>query len=228
MNTDRKVEIIAYHGWGMTADFWDEWDSLLGEQVIFKKNDRGYFHKPVSQHFSEPDSIKVLFVQGFGIHMVSQSDWRMADFIVLFSTFRHLKDIIAVGKNPEHIITALKREIKKRPEYTIDLFWEELFKADQDFRKGENYVIENKELLTDDLDVYHANIVIKPTIKKGAKVILLETEMENITNYPQDRAMKDLFGKLDLYKRFELVGHGFPFYNADVCFDYLSEHLKIF
>ena len=228
MNPKRKVEIIAYHGWGMTADFWDEWDHLFDNHVIFKKNDRGYFHKPVNEHFSDPESIKVVFVQGFGIHMVSKRDWQLAHFIVLFSTFRHLKDIIAIGKNPDHVISTLQKQIKDRPEYTLDLFWDELFSADKDFRNGENYRINNEQLLVDDLDVYHDDIVTKPEIRKTAKVILLETETENITNYPQHITMKELFGRLDLYKRFELIGHGFPFYNADVCYKYLSEHVKIF
>ena len=88
MDTKHKVEVLAHHGWGMAGDFWDEWDLLFGKHVIFKKNDRGYFHKPVTHHFTEPDSIKVLFVQGFGMHLVAKEDWQKAHFIVLFSGFK--------------------------------------------------------------------------------------------------------------------------------------------
>ena len=90
----RKVEIIAYHGWGMNASFWNKWDDLFEKNIVFKKNDRGYFNEPVQHQFDEKDAIRILFVQGFGIHWVSKSDWANAHLIILFSTFNNLKEIM--------------------------------------------------------------------------------------------------------------------------------------
>jgi hypothetical protein len=46
MLEQRTIEILAYHGWGMTHDFWKKWPEILPDHVTFKASDRGYFHEP--------------------------------------------------------------------------------------------------------------------------------------------------------------------------------------
>ena len=125
----RKVEVIAYHGWGMNAQFWNKWDDLFGDHVIFKKNDRGYFGEPVNHHFTEKDAVRVLFVQGFGMHWVSKADWQNAHLIVLFSTFNNLKEVISRKNTVDHVVQKLQEQIEHKPYHTLELFWNEMFKS---------------------------------------------------------------------------------------------------
>lgn len=224
----RKVEIIAYHGWGMNAHFWDSWDELFDDHVTFKKYDRGYFSEPETPAFSDPEAIRVLFVQGFGMHLVSPSDWYNAHVVVLFSTFNNLKDIMKGGRKVETVVTSLQAEIKNRAYYTLELFWDAMYKADEKLVNIDDFEIRDKELLSGDLDAYYQNLVNSVPIKPKAKVLLYETEYDEISNFTQLQQMKKLFGKVHYYKRFEIVGHAYPFTHAKECFEDLNSHLSIF
>lgn len=224
----KKVEVIAYHGWGMNAHFWNKWDELFKEHVIFKKNDRGYFNEPIVHHFEDEDAIRVLFVQGFGMHWVSKADWQNAHLIVMFSTFNNLKEIMSKKLAVDHVVPKLQTEIKKHAYYTLELFWEAMFKSGEKVVNMEDFDIKNKELLINDLDVYYHNLVKDVPIKKTAKVVLYESNYDEISNFSQAQAIKKLFGRLDYYKSLDYLGHAYPFNHAKQCYDDLENKLKIF
>lgn len=224
----RNVEIIAYHGWGMNARFWDQWDDLFDDHVHFKKNDRGYFSEPVNHHFTEKDSFRVLFVQGFGMHWVSNFDWKNAHLIVLFSTFNNLKEIMSKKRSVEHVVTHLQQEIEHRPNYTLDLFWKSLFKGGDSIALIQDFTIRHQELLIEDLNAYYQNLVNSIAIKDRTKVMLYESEFDELSAFPQAEAMKKLFGKLNYHKRLNVVGHAYPFNRSKLCYDDLSSHVHIF
>ena len=224
----RNIEIIAYHGWGMSAHFWEQWDDLFPEHVTFKKNDRGYFSEPSVQHFHDDEAIRILFVQGFGMHWVSQSDWANAHVIVLFSAFNNLKEVMSKNRKLDYVIHTLQDEIKKSPNYTLDLLWETMFKSGEQVADTERFRIRDHQLLINDLETYYHNLVQSVPIKEKAKVLLYETEFDDLAVFSQVRQMKQLFGRLSYYKQFDFVGHGFPFNRAEACFKDMAEHLKIF
>ncbi len=224
----KKVEVIAYHGWGMNAHFWDEWDKLFKEHILFKKNDRGYFSEPDKQHFKEKDAIRVLFVQGFGIHWVSRADWQNAHVIVLFSTFNNLKEIISKKRTVDHVVEKLKEEIEHKPYHTLELFWNELFKSGEKIVNMSDFDIHDKNLLETDLNAYYNNLADFIPIHGKTKVLLYETDYDDISNFSQAEVMKKLFGRLDYFKKFNFIGHAFPYNKAKECYDDLESHLKIF
>ena len=224
----RKVEVIAYHGWGMNAQFWNEWDELFGEHVIFKKNDRGYFSKPINHHFKEKDAVRLLFVQGFGMHWVSKADWQNAHLIVLFSAFNNLKEIISRKNTVDHVVQKLQEQIEHKPYHTLELFWDEMFKSGEKIVNMSEFDIHDKDLLENDLNAYYQNLVDFIPIRDKAKVILYETEYDKISNFSQAQVMKKLFGRLDYFKTFNFMGHAYPFNKAKECYHDLESHLKIF
>lgn len=212
----------------MNARFWDEWDDLFGDHVTLKKNDRGYFSEPVTHHFKEKDSYRVLFVQGFGMHWVSEIDWKNAHLIVLFSTFNNLKEIMSKTRTVEHVVTQLQKEIENRPNYTLDLFWKSIFKGGKELANISDFEVQNRKLLIKDLDMYYHNLVESVPIKEHAKVVLYESEYDEISVFSQKNGMKELFGKLNYYKQMKLVGHGYPFNHAERCYKDLASHIHIF
>lgn len=224
----RNVEIIAYHGWGMSSDFWKQWPAILPDHVSFKANDRGYFNEPVTHSFEEEEAIHILFVQGFGIHWVTTENWKKAHLIVLFSTFNDFQDVITKGRDAEHVIEVMKGQIDRHAYFTMDLFWEEMFKSGEHVVMIDDVEIRDRELLKSDLDSYMRKMIKKAPVNPRVKVILYETEYDDIMNHTQVKAMKEVFGKLDYYHCFDIVGHGFPFTHAEDCFKDLSEHLSIF
>lgn len=224
----RNIEIIAYHGWGMSADFWKQWPELLGDHITFKAADRGYFAEPADHQFEDKEAVHVLFVQGFGIHWVSKENWKNAHLIVLFSTFNEFENVITKGRNAEHIIETMKGQIDRHVYFTMDLFWEELFKSDDSFLKVDDYDIRDRDLLKNDLDSYMDKLVKKVPVNSRAKILLYETDYDDIMNHTQARSMKDVFGRLDYYHCFDILGHGYPFTHAEDCYKDLSDHLSIF
>ncbi len=223
----RKVEIIAYHGWGMAADFWDPWDDILPDHVMFKKNDRGYFNEPVHHQFSEQDSIHILFVQGFGIHWVSKENWEKAHAVVLFSTFKYLEDIMSGGRRVAQVVNQLKALIGKKVYSTIEAFWKELFKDNPEHKSVDDYNIHDKDILINDLNAYFRNMIEHAPVQEKALIILLETRYDEISNFSQKHEMEGLFGKVDLHRSFEFVGHGFPFTHARECYDVIRDKIKV-
>ncbi|RNC79373.1 MAG: hypothetical protein ED557_14920 [Balneola sp.] len=224
----RTIEVITYHGWGMNAQFWDKWDGLFKDHVEFKKNDRGYFNEPVKQHFKHKEAVRVLFVQGFGMHWVSKADWKNAHLIVLFSTFNNLKEIMSKSRTVDHVVQQLQEDIDHKPYHTLDLFWKAMFKSGEKMITMDDYDIRDKELLKNDLEAYYHNLVSNVPIKANAKVILYETQYDDISIFSQVEQMKSLFGRLNYYHSFDIVGHAFPFSHAEKCYEELAGHLDIF
>lgn len=224
----RPVEIVAYHGWGMKAEFWNKWDELIGDHVTLKKNDRGYFYKPTLNHFENPNSYKVLFVEGFGMHWVAKEDWENAHIIVLFSAFKNLKDIMKMSRNVDHVVNSLQLELQKQVYTTLEKFWKQLFRTDDfDFIKSKQIENADRQLLINDLEVYYGDIVSSIPVRKNAKVLLYETQFDEIMVHPQKNNIRSLFGKLHYYKSLDLIGHAFPFSHAKTCYDDLNGVLKI-
>lgn len=224
----RKVEVIAYHGWGMNAQFWNQWDELFGDHVIFKKNDRGYFNESVNHHFEHKGAVRVLFVQGFGMHWVSKADWKNAHLVVLFSTFNNLKEIISKKRTVDHIIEKLQEEISIHSYKTLELFWDEMFKTGEKVVNIDDFDIHDKNLLINDLNAYYQNLVNFIPLGNNTKVMLYETEYDEISNFSQANVMKKLFGKLNYHKNFNFLGHAYPFNHAKECYEDLSSHIHIF
>lgn len=212
----------------MSAQFWDKWDAVFREHVIFKKCDRGYFNKPVTHRFEDKKAIKVLFVQGFGIHWVSDENWSKADLIVLFSAFNNLKDIMLPNRQLDHVVTQLQDQIKDQVYKTMKLFWEELFRSDEPVITIDEVDVQDKKLLISDLDAYYENLVDKVSVNKSAKVILYETQYDDLATHTQLREMKRLFGRINYHHMFDFVGHGFPFTRAMECKNDLNKHVNIF
>lgn len=221
---ERKIEIIAYHGWGMNAHFWDKWDDLLPGHVTFKKNDRGYFGEPAHHEFSDPKAIHVLFVQGFGIHWVSEENWQKAHIIVLYSAFKNLKDIMLNTRQVDKVLQKLKSEITNQVYRTLGMFWDSMFNHENhDFVQIDEFEIRDRQLLLDDLEVYYDDIIQSVPFNKKARILLYETEFDNIDTQSQKEAIKNLFGKLDYYKCFDIRGHGFPFSHPAECYNDLKQ-----
>lgn len=223
----RRVEIIAYHGWGMNAKFWSKWDEYLPEYVTLKKNDRGYFNEPIKHHFEDKEAIRILFVQGFGIHWVPQSEWANAHLIVLFSAFNNLKEIMKKSRTVDHVVKQLQQEIEHQPYKTMQLFWDEMFTNSEKVVDIDNFEIHNKSLLINDLNAYYNDLVKSIKINHKAKVLLYESELDELSVFTQAKTMKDLFGRLDYFKKFDYVGHAYPFSHAKECYEDLKSHLKI-
>jgi Mg2+/Co2+ transporter CorB len=159
---------------------------------------------------------------------VPENQWREAHILVLFSTFKNLSDVMHAGRNKKVVIEQLKSHVQENVYETLKLFWKELFPKDPAFMNMDELDVHNKNLLISDLDSYYQDIVTDISNHEKAKILLLETEIDEITVSTQKKQMAELFGKVDAYHNFDFIGHGFAYAKAKECFDFLKKKLSIF
>jgi pimeloyl-ACP methyl ester carboxylesterase len=84
MNSKIPIHMLAYHGWGFSASFWDPLKKYLNSTIDFKAADRGYFHSAKNPQFSDKnDFLKVVLVHSSGIQWCDSSIFRQADHLVI-------------------------------------------------------------------------------------------------------------------------------------------------
>lgn len=88
MRNNFKAHIIAYHGWGFTASFWDSLKMEMDSDVLFEAADRGYFSNPANPGF-EPSSKakKIVLTHSYGLHWCNDHILESADHLVIMGGY---------------------------------------------------------------------------------------------------------------------------------------------
>ena len=84
---EKKTEILAYHGWGMSPGFWNPLQAHIPSDIPFKTADRGYFGKPFYPRFDPDTKIRIVFTHSFGLQWCNTAVLSKADFLVIFNGF---------------------------------------------------------------------------------------------------------------------------------------------
>ena len=102
---EKKVEILAYHGWGINASFWKNLDAVIPNSITLKPANRGYFGKPFYPRFDADTKVRVVFTHSYGLQWCNTAVLSKADVLVIFNGFGDFhpedKKLNSISKNED-------------------------------------------------------------------------------------------------------------------------------
>ncbi|MBO6572438.1 MAG: hypothetical protein JJ958_08335 [Balneola sp.] len=224
---EKKVEILAYHGWGINKDFWNNLASVIPDNIPLKPANRGYFGKPFYPRFDADTKFRVVFTHSYGLHWSNSAVLSKADLLVIFNGFDDfhpsdgkLKSVSEKGL--EYMIKGFEAD----PEQVLKSFYENCFQPSE-------YKVEipsdlNKELLLEDLKKLRNTRFPLIDLDFGSTMVAIDSAEDKILLEPRGENMLDGHYNKKFVKVFENEGHALPFVNPQDCWSYLCSIIPIF
>lgn len=224
---EKKVEILAYHGWGMNSDFWDKFKSALPASIPLKTVNRGYFGKPFYPRFDADTKFRVVFTHSYGLHWSNSAVLSKADLLVIFNGFgdfhpdnKNLKSISKKGL--ENMIKGFDAS----PEQVLNSFYKNCFQPSE--YKAQIPSEMNKELLLEDLKKLRRTRFPLIDLDFGSTMVAIDSAQDKILLEPRGENMLKGHYNKKFVKVFENEGHALPFLNPQDCWSYLYSIIPIF
>lgn len=224
---EKKVEILAYHGWGLDASFWDNFKSTFPAPINFKTANRGYFGKPFHPRFDSDTKFRVVFTHSFGLHWCNSAVLSKADLLVIFNGFgafhpkkEKLKQLSEIG------LASMIDNFDTKPREILRSFYKNCFYPSQ---KYPDIVFElNLKTLKNDLLQLKNTRFPLIDLDFGSTMIALDGSKDKVLIQPRGEEITASHYHKKFVKIFENSGHALPFTNPKECWSYLCSIIPIF
>ncbi len=220
-----QVEIHAYHGWGMSSSFWDNFKQSLPKDIIFKAADRGYFGGDFEPEFHPETIHKVVFTHSFGLHWCPREKFEEIDYLVVFNGFQEFlpKDWVQ-RRQVSKTIRAMVGRLKVDPGSVLQKFYENCSYPNAVTFRVSDWM--NKSKLVEDLKSLKNSKFVNPK-HSTFKSYILSSQQDKVYNYLQSNDLYDLMDSENKHV-FQNDGHSLPFVNSDECWSFLIRVIPIF
>lgn len=225
----KKVQIIAYHGWGFDPSIWHPLRKEIEPYTEFECANRGYFSnsfEPVWRKDSKSDTEKYLFVHSYGLHWCNRRILEEADHLVLIGSFLNFHPSEKKEyKRSKLVLRKMLTQFVDAPRTVLEKFYENAFYPDKTaIHIPENL---NHDLLLSDLSdldrdnrenarLFDMNDI---TIIHGAEDQIVDNELA-----------RDMYKKLRLrsqYFEIKKAGHSLQFTHSSKTFEILNSLLQL-
>lgn len=224
---EKKVEILAYHGWGTNADFWNNFNSVIPDSIALKPANRGYFGKPFYPRFDADTKFRVVFTHSYGLHWSNSAVLSKADLLVIFNGFggfhpenKSLKSISKKG------LETMINGFETNPQQVLNSFYQNCFLPSE--YKAEIPSDLNKEILLEDLKKLRNTRFPLIDLDFGSTMVAVESAEDKILLESRGENMLEGHYNKKFVKIFENEGHALPFLNPQDCWSYLCSIIPIF
>lgn len=224
---EKKVEILAYHGWGINSSFWKKLDAVIPNSIPLKPANRGYFGKPFYPRFDADTKVKVVFTHSYGLQWCNSAVLSKADVLVIFNGFGdfHPKDekLNSISKKGlENMIEGFEKE----PEKTLEAFYKNCFHPSEHKIKVPSEL--NKDILLEDLNKLRKTRFPLIDLDFGSTIVAVDGAKDKILLSPRGEIITEAHYNNKFVKVFEDEGHALPFLNPSNCWSYLCSIIPIF
>ncbi|MDZ7719393.1 MAG: alpha/beta hydrolase [Balneolaceae bacterium] len=224
--SDKKYQVIAYHGWGFDPSIWQPLQEKMTPSAHFQAADRGYFSGSMLPSWDESlNSEKLLLVHSYGLHWCDSEVLQKADHLVIISGF--LKFHPESGKEYKRSKFALRKmqsQFVDSPRKVLQKFYERVFypqEPELDLPKN----LQHDLLLSDLGDLDHDNRQNADIFDTNSITIIHGSEDKIVNN----ELARYMFSKLRLrsqYFEIKKAGHGVPYTHSSKIFEILNSLLK--
>ncbi|MEX0609841.1 MAG: hypothetical protein WD016_08225 [Balneolaceae bacterium] len=220
------LEIIAYHGWGFDAGFWNPWKKIIPAEITFKTASRGYFFDEKSPRFSNSDSTKILFLHSFGLHWYPLKHIETADCIVIFNGFPSFHpEEPSLQKKSKIILEKMIAGFEKNPQKVLQQFWENTFFPSKNNFSKQDF---DKSLLQKDLQLLHKSKFTSEHFKTGKSIICVDGGRDKILGNPRGKEFMVLTKRNAVYHFIKEAGHALPATHTADCWSFINAMIAIF
>jgi len=224
---EKKVEILAYHGWGINDSFWKNLSSVIPDSITLKPANRGYFGKPFYPKYDSDTKFRVVFTHSYGLQWSNDAILSKADVLVIFNgfgAFHPLKENLnSVSKKG---LEAMISGFKKNPEETLRAFYKTCFhpsSVDVEVPDGLN-----TELLLEDLKALRNARFPLIDLDFGSTMVAIDGTEDKVLLTTRGESMLEPHYNKKFVKVFEGEGHALPFLKPEKCWSYLCSIIPIF
>ncbi len=230
-----STEILAYHGWGLDATCWQNWQTQFTQQgYVWKSFDRGYFSRPVQPEFSSFAQTKVIFVHSYGLHLCPIAQLQQADRLVIFSSFLNFHpESPSLRKRSQQMVQRMIDQFAIDPVLVLENFWQkcgwsvgdplnsppvEGFKtmSGPPQNWGARGASLNTDLLLQDLQQLNLAEFDRNYLTKIPQVVVLHGAQDRIVAAQRGHALSDQCFEI------EAAGHALPFTHQEACLQLLQ------
>lgn len=217
--TDRDIDVIAYHGWGFQAGFWDPLKQTLDGSVRFRTADRGYFSEEHSPVFSEKrDRFNVVFAHSFGLHWCPGEVLSRADHLVVFGGFLgfHPSESARQRKS-KLVLRQMLTQFVEDPQAVLNRFYQNCFFPEKPIASVPEEM--NHDLLLSDLSRIDEDMQDRQRIFEKPSLTILQGTRDKIVDKAIARKMYHQLRYRSQYFEIMKSGHALPATHPDKCAD---------
>ncbi|TYP95115.1 pimeloyl-[acyl-carrier protein] methyl ester esterase [Fodinibius salinus] len=220
-----NCQIIAYHGWGFGADFWNSWRQSLSKVGTFQAVDRGYFNAPNQVGVNKKDNPVVFVAHSLGLHMIDKALFKEVDLLVVIGGFMHFHPYTAQHKRRSRfVLQEMINDLEVHPKETLQKFYENCF-APQDPPENEIPDI-NHELLIEDLNALQISERKPETLHKADRICIIHGADDHIVPNKKGRQIYNQCQKKAQYFELKDAGHALPITNHKQCIEFVTPLIR--
>jgi len=219
----KDSHIIAYHGWGLSSEFWSKWDSVLSHAVKFEVSNRGYIGPDQIIRFdSESPSKRILFVHSFGLHWCPHDVLSMADHLVIFGGFLNFHpDSERQSKRSRFFVQQMLSRFVDEPEEVLQKFIKNVYYPNMPDNRFVQSDIDHDKLLADLSMIQHETQSIQ-ILHEVPEITILHGEKDKIVSNTKARKLYHNLRYRSQYFEIKHAGHALPHTHADECYSFLK------
>lgn len=218
--------IIAYHGWGFSASFWNPIQNSLENNILFESADRGYFNNPVNPVFRSNGKIKnIVVTHSFGLHWCDNETLQLADHLVVLGGYLnfHPSDEEEYRRSKLTLRQMLSQFVEQ-PETVLKQFYTNSFYPQKN--KFDVPDLINHDLLLSDLSMIDSDEHPHQRVFDFDSITILHGAEDVIVNKNVAREMYNALRFRSQYFEILHAGHAFPVTHSKKCLEILTALIK--
>lgn len=220
MNPD--THIIAYHGWGFSAGFWDPLRFILDDGIRFETAERGYFSAPSRPQFDEEQSIrKIVLAHSYGLHWCDRDVLSQTDHLVIMGGFLNFHpEEVNEHRRSKLVLRQMLSQFVKAPKTVLKQFYNNTFFPQKpSFKLPSNL---NHDLLLADLSDLDRDEQSHQKVHNLDSITILHGSEDLIVHKHSAREMYRALRYRSQYFEILNAGHAFPVTHAEKCLEILN------
>lgn len=215
------TEIIAFHGWGLSRDFWSPWKNLVTDNVTFMCADRGYFDRPYSVEFNTGSNNRIVLAHSFGLLWCPPELILEADHLVIMSGFLHFHPEKQPGlKRSRLMLQQMMARFVQEPDEVLIKFYKNMFYPDDSVLEPPGQF--NEELLLEDLSRMNTKRINIEQFHKLRSITILHGEKDKIVPNEKGREFYHNMPVRCQYFEIKYAGHALPYTHMWECLKFLE------
>jgi pimeloyl-ACP methyl ester carboxylesterase len=216
MSYKPSIQIIAFHGWGFSASFWDSIQDKLGDQVQFDATDRGYFSTATQAEFDRDKDLKVIFAHSGGLQWCNSNLIDQADHLVTFSGYLNFHPVdMDLYRKSKLLMRQRQAQFVDAPEKVLRDYYDLAFSPEKN-----NFDVPgtlNHDLLLSDLSVIDRDKHSHQRFFDLDNITILHGSEDKLVSKNKARKMFNALRYRSQYFEILKAGHAFPVTHAEKC-----------
>lgn len=209
---------LLQHGWGGNNQFWNCWKRYLPSGIYLHSLDRGYYGKQSSSSLI-PDSIDLIVVHSFGLHLIPEIYFQRAKALCIISGFVQFPTFLV--ENKMCVIKAMIKKMEIDPQEVLNQFQKRCFFPHKSPALPVSNEI-NNSILISDLELLGKQHFDVSKIAHIRKIALLHGREDQIVSFDQSEKLNRMLPRSKLMI-IEAAGHAIPITHAEWCCKTLTQ-----